>query len=85
MKSGLIRIPDQTNPGDGVLLDQIFSIQPVLIPQMSVFLPSHLFWGCKTSVDHVNEYVYVHLMRDLSLSETILAKEALKKLMAQAG
>ena len=34
---------------------------------------------------HVRDYVYVHLMRDLSLSETLLAKEALEKLMAQEG
>ena len=36
-------------------------------------------------MDNVSDYIYVHLMRDLSLSETLLAKEALEKLMAQAG
>ena len=36
-------------------------------------------------VDHVSDYVYVHLMRDLHLAETLLAKEAMEKVMAQAG
>ena len=31
-------------------------------------------WGATTFVDHVSDYVYVHLMRDLSLAETLLAK-----------
>ena len=31
-KSGSIRRLEQTNPGDGVLVDQILSVQPVLIP-----------------------------------------------------
>ena len=33
-KSGLIRRPEQIDTGDGVLVDQIVSAQPVLIPQM---------------------------------------------------
>ena len=36
-------------------------------------------------MDHVSDfYVYVHLMIDLSLSEMLLAKLALEKLMAQS-
>ena len=85
MKSGLICIPDQTNPGDGVLLDHSQQCFCGLIPLMSVFLNSQRFWVCTTFMDHVSDYIYVHLMRDLSLSETLLAKEALEKLMAQAG
>ena len=42
------------------------------------------FWVCTTFVDHGSDYVDVHVMRDLSLSETLLAKEALEKIMAQA-
>ena len=34
---------------------------------------------------HISDYVYVHLMIYLSLSETLLDKEALEKMMAQAG
>ena len=35
-------------------------------------------------MNHVSDYVYVHLMRYLSLSETLLVKEALEKLMLQS-
>ena len=84
-KSGSILKPEQTLPGDGVSIDQIVSAQPGLIPQMSGFLTSKRIWGCTTFVDHVSDYVYVHLMRDLTLDETLLSKEALEKIMAQAG
>ena len=63
-------------PGDGVYVDQILSAQPGLIPQISGFLTSKRLWGATTFVDHVSDYVYVHLMRDLTLDETLLAKEA---------
>ena len=84
-KIGSIHRPEQTNPGDGVLIDQIVSAQPGLIPQISGLLTIQSFWGRTTFVDHVSDYVYVHLMRDLFLFERLLTKEALEKLMAQAG
>ena len=84
-KCGSIRRPEQTDPGDGVLVGQSVSAQPSLIPQMSGFLTSQRFWGCTTFMDHVSDYVYARLIRDLSLSETLLAKETLEKLMAQIG
>ena len=34
--------------------------------------------------DHVSDFVYVHLMRDFTVDETILAVNAFKKVMAQA-
>ena len=52
---------------------------------MSGFLTKQRLWGATTFVDHVSDYVYVHLMRDFSLANTLLAKEALEKVMAQAG
>ena len=84
-KFGSMRIPKQTKPGDGVSVDQIVSAQPGLIPHMSVFLTNQILWGATTFVDHVSDYVYVHLMRDLSLTKTLLAKSAMDKVMAQAG
>ena len=42
-------------------------------------------WGATTFVDHVSDFFYVHLMRDLSLADNLLAKEATEKVMAQAG
>ena len=61
-------------PVDGVSVEQIVSAQPGLIPQMSGFLTSTRLWGATTFVDHVRDYVYVHLMQDLTLDETLLAK-----------
>ena len=52
---------------------------------MSGFLTNQRLWGATTFVDHVSDYVYVHLMRDLSLTETFLAKSAMEKVMAQTG
>ena len=76
-KSGSIRRPEQTMPGDGVYVDQIVSAQPGLTPQMSGFLTSKRLWGATKFLDHVSYYVYVHLMRDLTLDETLLYKEAM--------
>ena len=52
---------------------------------MSGFLTNQRLWGATTFVNHVSYYVYVHLMRDLSLPKTFLAKLAMEKVMAQAG
>ena len=53
-KSGLIRRPEQSNPGDGVSVDQIVSAQLSLRPQMSGFMTSQHFWGCTTFLVHVS-------------------------------
>ena len=39
-KSESIRRPEQTNPGDGVLVDHNVSAQPGIIPKMSGFITS---------------------------------------------
>ena len=66
-------------------VDQIVSAQPGLIPHMSGFLTNQRLWGATTFVDHVSDYVYVHLMRYSSLTKTLLEKSAMEKVMAQAG
>ena len=52
---------------------------------MSGLLTNKRLWGATTFVDHVSDYVYVHLMQDLTLDETLLSKEAMENAMAQAG
>ena len=84
-KSGSIQTPEQKDPVDGVSVDNIVSSQPGLIPQMSFFLTKQRLWGATTFLDHISDFVYVHLMQDLSLAETMLAKEAMKKVMAHSG
>jgi hypothetical protein len=83
-KSGSIWKLDQTKTGDGVSVDQIISAQPGLIPQMAGFLTSKQIWWCTTFVDHVSNYIYVHLMKDFIIMETLLAKLAFEKLCAKA-
>jgi hypothetical protein len=51
---------------------------------MAGFLTSKQIWGCTTFVDHISDYIYVHLMKDFITNETLLAKLALKKLCAKA-
>jgi hypothetical protein len=84
-KSGSIRKAKEVEPGDGQSIDQIVSSQPGLIPQMSGFLTSERYFGATTIVDHVSDYVYVHLMRNLSLEETLIAKRSWEKILHFAG
>jgi hypothetical protein len=83
--SGSIRKPDQTKPGDGLSVDQIISAQPGLIPQMAGFLTSKQIWGGTLFVDHVSNYIYVHLMKDFTTNETLLAKLAFENFCAKAN
>jgi hypothetical protein len=66
-------------------MDQIVSAQPRLIPQMSDFLTNPRIWGCTTFCDHISDFVYVHLMRDFTVNETILAAKAFEKVLSQAN
>ena len=84
-QSGSIRNEKQVKPGGGQSIDQIVSSQPGLIPQMAGFLTSERYYGATTIVDHVTDYVYVHLMRNLTLEETIKAKRSWEKILHDAG
>ena len=66
-------------------MDQIVSAQPGLIPQMSGFLTNRRIWSYTTFCDHVSDFVYVHLMRDFTIVETLLAVKAFEKMLAKAG
>jgi hypothetical protein len=74
--SGSICCPMHVALGDGV--------SPGLIPQMSGFLTSHCIWGCTKFCNHISDFVYVHLMCDFTVDETILAANAFEKVLAQA-
>jgi hypothetical protein len=51
---------------------------------MAGFLTSKLIWGSTTFVDHVSNYIYFHLRKDFTITETLLAKITFKKLCARA-
>ena len=48
------------------------------------FLTSKRLWCATIFLDHLSDFVYVHLMRYLTLNETLLPKEAMEKLMSQS-
>jgi hypothetical protein len=73
---GLIQKESNNTPGKYVSMDQLVSAQPGLIPQMAGFLTNLRLWGATIFVDHFSDYLYVALMQDLNLDETLLAKSS---------
>ena len=61
------------------------SAQPGLVPQMSGSLTNLRIMGATIFVDHFSDYVYVYLMRDLTLTETLMVKHAYEKHLATLG
>lgn len=84
-KSGSIRDGKESKPGEGTSVDQIVSAQPGLVPIMEGDHTTDRIWGATAFCDHVSNFVYVHLMRNFTLEETLMAKKAYEKVMAQAG
>jgi hypothetical protein len=83
--SGSIRCSNKILPGDGTSVDQIVLVQPGLIPQMAGFFASDWIWGTTIFCNHFSNFVYVHLMWNFTLEETLQAKRAYEKVLAQAG
>jgi hypothetical protein len=52
---------------------------------MSGFPTSNRIWGTTNFCDHASNFVYVHLRRNFTLEETLLAKRAYEKILKQAG
>ena len=73
---GSIQKESDNAPRKCVSMDQLVSVQPGLIPQIAGFLTNLQIWGTAVFVDHYSDYVYVSLMQDLGLDETLLAKLA---------
>ncbi len=72
-------------PGKYVSMDQIVSAQPGLIPQMAGFLTNLRIWGATIFVDHYSDYLFVALMHDLTLDETLLAKSSFERYANKGG
>jgi hypothetical protein len=66
-------------------MDQLVLAQPGLIPQMAGFLTNLCIWGATIFVDHFSDLVYVALMRDLTLDETLLAKTSFERFASNGG
>jgi hypothetical protein len=70
------------SPGARASTDQLVSAQPGLIPQISGRLTHQCVNGAKVFVDHCSDHVYVYLMRDLLLDETLAAKHGYERFLA---
>ncbi len=66
-------------------MDQFVSAQPGSILQMSGSLTNLRIMGATVFVDHFLDHTYIHLMQDLTLAETLLAKHAHEKFLASLG
>ena len=66
-------------------MDQMVFAQPGLIPQMSGRLTHLRVMGVMVFADHFSDQVYVYLMKDLMLAETLMAKYAFVKYLASLG
>jgi hypothetical protein len=66
-------------------LDHLVLAQLGLIPQISGKLTAMQVNGATVFVDHCFDHVYVFLMQDLTLDETILAKHAYEQFLSSIG
>jgi hypothetical protein len=66
-------------------MDQIVSAQQGLIPQMAEFSTNLRIWGAMIFVDHFSDHVYVALMHDIILDETLLAKSSFERYTNNGG
>ena len=82
---GLICKDSDNAPGKCVSMDQLVSAQPGLIPQMAGFLTNLCIWGATIFVDHFLDFVFVALMRDLTLDEALLAKTSFERNASDGG
>jgi hypothetical protein len=80
-----IRRPTDDAPGKRASMDQMVSAQPGLIPQMNGRLTNFRVMGATVFVDHYSDHVYIYLMKDLTLSETLMAKHAYELFLASLG
>jgi hypothetical protein len=76
---GSIRKDSDNAPGKCVSMDRLVSAQPGLMPQMAGFLTNLRIWGATIFVDHFLDFIFVALMHDLSLDETLLTKTSFER------
>ena len=66
-------------------MDHLVSAQPGLIPQITGNLTGQRINGATVILDHYSNNVYVYLMRNLTLDETLLAKHAYERFLFSIG
>jgi hypothetical protein len=63
-------------------MDHLVSAQPGLILQITGNLTGQRINGATVILDHYSNNVYVYLMRNLTLDETLLAKHAYERFLS---
>jgi hypothetical protein len=76
---GSIQKKEDDASGKCVSTNHMISAQPGLIPQMAGFLTNLRIWAASIFDDHYSDYVYVALMRNLTLDESLLAKSSFEQ------
>eukprot|EP00957_Ditylum_brightwellii_P170724 12994893-Ditylum_brightwellii.AAC.1 len=67
------------NPGDGTSADHIISHRPGLIPQVTGRHTHENFGGAVTIVDHATSFDYLHLIKGVTVDDTVAAKETYER------
>ena len=80
-----IRKYTDNTPRSGVSVDQLQSVQPGLVPLLSVKLTSVPIWDAQVMVDHFSDLTYVQLIRSTIQEETLAGKPAFEILAATFG
>ena len=78
------RKPDDV-PGKKTSMDHPVSAKPGVILQMSGFLTNLMINGGTMFVDHYFGHIYVFLIKNLALEETLYAKEAYEIFLQSVG
>ena len=58
-------------PGDGTSTDHLVSRQPELMPQSTGILTHEHFWSAVIFADHATDFIYGHLIRNITSQETL--------------
>ena len=61
------------------------SAHPGLIPHMAGFLTNQRIWSATIFVDLFSNYIFVALMRDCTLDDTLLAKSSFERHANEGG
>jgi hypothetical protein len=72
-------------PGANKSTDQFESPHPGLIPQVKGHLMKARYVGATVFMDHATDFVYTHLMRDMTREATLEAKQAYKRRVESYG
>ena len=78
-------IPQKTNPGKIVSVDQLLSSTLGLVAHMNYILTTKGYKYAIVFVDHFSRYSYMHLQYTASFKETVEVKHVFESMLASHG